>query len=267
MKIRQKAKGERQKFARIFSFFSFVGGISALARPCVLILLLSVGVFAQNNFENRTISDIQISFTGADRDISAAEQFRLIAQSILIGDYSTVKIRETLQALYNTEKIVSAQVEATSVGENQVSLRFIIKRKTQAEKVNIRIADSVGTEVTEDQLLLRTNILNQGGNVTEQTLRTNAESIQTYLRDRGYYNAEVTYTQTPLENANRVAVTFQVNPKTQARVGNFAIAIEGFADAKLRDDLNLKTGEFFSRRDSASRVSRSTPKKIQLISS
>ena len=251
MKIRQKAKSKRQKCEPIFSFFlaPSISSVRASVRLCGLVLLLSFCVLAQNNFENRTISDIQISFAGADRDVSAAEQFKLIAQSILIGDYSAVKVRETLQALYNTEKIVSAQVEAAAVGENQVSLRFIIKRKTQAERVTVRIGNIVGdTEITEDQLLLRVNILNQGGNITEQTLRSNADSLQTYLRDRGFYNAEISYTQTPLENANRVAVTFQVNPNTQARVENFAIDIKGFTDSKLREDLNLKAGEFFSRR-------------------
>jgi outer membrane protein insertion porin family len=250
MKTRQKAMDKGRECERIFSLmlFAFLSNISAPARLCVLILLLSVCLFAQNNFENRAISDIQISFTGTDRDVSAAEQFRLIAQSILIGDYSTVKIRETLQALYSTEKIVSAQVEATPVGENQVSLRFIIKRKTQAERVTVRVGNFVGTEVTEEQLLLRVNIQSQGGAVTEQVLRSNADAIQNYLRDRGYYSADVTYTQTPLGDANRVAVAFQVNPNTAARVENFAINIEGFDAAPLREDLNLKTGEFFSRR-------------------
>ncbi|HLM01455.1 MAG TPA: POTRA domain-containing protein, partial [Pyrinomonadaceae bacterium] len=173
---------------------------------CLCGLIFVSGARAQNNFENRAIADIYISFLGDDRDPSAAEQFKLIAQSILIGDYSAIKIRETLQALYNTEKIVSAQVEATPVGENQVNLRFIIKRKTQAERVSLRVGDFVGDEISEDQLLLRVNILNQGGAVTEQTLRSNADSIQSYLRDRGYYNADVTFTQTPLGTANRVAV-------------------------------------------------------------
>jgi outer membrane protein insertion porin family len=214
---------------------------------CGLIFVFSIS--AQNRYDSRAISDIQISFAGADRDLAAAEQFKLIAQSILIGNYSTVKVRETLQALYNTEKIVSAQVEATPVGENQVSLRFIIKRKTLAEKVSVRVGNSVGdTEITEEQLLLRLNILSQGGTITEQTLRSNADALQTYLRDRGFYSSEVTYTQTPLENPNRVAVTFQVNPNAQAKVENFAINIKGFDDAPLRKDLNLKTGEYFSRR-------------------
>ena len=250
MKIRQKAKGKRQKFVRIFpfSFFPFLLKLSAPVRLCGLILLFSVCLFAQNNFENRSISDIQISFVGTDTDVAAAEQFKLIAQSILIGDYSAVKIRETLQALYNTEKIISAQVEATPIGANQVNLRFIIKRKTQADKVTINIGNTVGdTEITEDQLLLRAGILNQG-NVTEQTLRRSADAIQTYLRDRGFYNSEVTFAQTPLGSANRIAVAFQVNPNAQAKVEKFAIDIEGFDATKVREDLRLKAGEYFSRR-------------------
>lgn len=232
--------------------------ISASVRPrvcaplllfCTLFFVLPLTAFAQNEYENRAIvSPVQIVFEGKDQDVSAAEQFRLIVESILDGRYSAVRIRETLQELYDTNKIVSISVEATPVGSDQVSLRYIIKRKTQAERVNIRIGNVIGDPVTEEQLLLRVNILNPGTAVSEQTLRNNADAIQTYLRERGFYNAEVTPQAQPQENDSRVAVTFQVNPNAQARVENFAIDIEGFNEATVREDLDLKPGELFSQR-------------------
>jgi outer membrane protein insertion porin family len=233
-------------FCRHSSVFEL---LSASLRLCVLVLISVLATFAQNVYENRVIaSPVQIIFEGKDQDVAAAEQFRLIVESILDGRYSTVRIRETLQELYDTNKIVSVRVEATNTGENQVALRYVIKRKTQAERVFIRLGNAVGEEVTEEELLLRVNILNPGTAVSEQTLRNNADAIQAYLRERGFYNAEVTPQIQPQENDSRVAVTFAVNPNAQARVERFAIDVEGFNDAPVREDLKLKPGEFFSRR-------------------
>ncbi len=145
----------------------------------------------------------------------------MIARSAVGERYSAVKVREAIEALYKSEKIVSAQVEATTNGEDSVDLRFIIKRKTQAEKVSFRIGTTNGEPITEEELLLKLNLLNPGNAITEQILQNNADSIQNYLRERGYYNAEVGYKQQPLESENRVAVTFQVTPNTQSKIEKF----------------------------------------------
>ena len=241
---RREFENSVKKTSRLCSvFFRF----SLLLSLCVF--LFAAEIFAQNPYENRVIvQPVQIVFEGRDQDAAAAEQFRLIVESILNGRYSTVKIRESLQELYDTNRVVSVRVEATNIGENQVSLRYFIRRKTQAERVNIRIGNIVGEAVTEEQLLLRANVINPGTTVSEQTLRNNADSIQTYLRDRGFYNAEVSYRMEPQQNESRVVVTFIVNPNTQARVEHFDINIEGFDAAPVREDLELNPGEYFTQR-------------------
>jgi outer membrane protein insertion porin family len=190
---------------------------------------------------------VSITFEGADKDVSAAEQFRLIARGALGDRYSAVKIREAIDALYDSDKIVWAQVEASTVGENEVDLRFIIKRKTQAEKVFFKIGTTIGEPVTEEELLLKLNLLSPGTAVTEQILQNNADLIQSYLRERGFYNAEVSYSQKPLENENRMAVTFEIEPNTQSKVENFQIAVKGYDAAKVQKLLKLQNGALFSR--------------------
>ena len=208
-------------------------------------------IYAQNKYEDRPLSDVTIAFTGADKDISAADQFRATVRSILGDKYSAVKIRQSLQSLYDTDRIVSAEVEATE-NAGGVGLRYVIKRKTKAEKVVINVGPTVGAKVTEEQLLSRIDLLNVGNTVTDRILQNNADLIQTYLRDRGFYNAEVKYTQTPLDNPTNVVVTFQVDPNTQATVRNFNINIKGFDKipdfnaAKVRQDLELQPGAYFS---------------------
>lgn len=220
---------------------------------CLMLVFLyfsPLRTFAQNKYENRTISDIQIVFVSADKNISAAEQFRIIAKDALGDKYSAVKVRDALDALYQTRKIISAQVEATAIGENQVSVRFIIRRVRQVEKINIQLGPSTGSSaVTEDQILLRTTLNSPGMVVTEQALRNDADSIQTYLRRRGFYNAEVTYKQQPLQDESQTAVTFVVNPGAQARVESFNINIKGFDATKVLKSLKLKSGEYYSGRD------------------
>ncbi|MGI8469587.1 MAG: POTRA domain-containing protein [Pyrinomonadaceae bacterium] len=220
---------------------------------CLCSLFFVSAVHAQNKYENRPLSNVSIAFEGADKDISAAEQFRATVRSILGDTYSTVKIRDSLQTLYETGRIVSARVEATENQSGNVDLRFIIKRKTQAEKVIIKVGPAVGATVTEEQLLSRLDLLNTGSTVTDRILQNNADLIQEYVRGRGFYNAEVKYTQTPLDSPTRVTVTFQVNPNTQVKVGTFSInnikgfnTVEGADAAKVRKDLQLQPGAYFS---------------------
>ncbi len=227
--------------------------LSIIHYPLSIFLLLLAAhcslltVFAQSVFENRRIENVAVTFEGADRAVSAAQQFELTIRNTLGEKYSAVKVRDALDALYKTKRIVSAKVEATSVNDSGVNLRFVIKRKTAAEKIIINIGNTVGSKVTEQELLLKLNLTNAGSFVTEQTLRDNADAMLVYLRERGFFNAEVAYSQAPLKSATEVVVTFQVTPNAQATVDKFAINIEGFEAAKVQQKLKLKPGELFSR--------------------
>ena len=215
---------------------------------CLCGLLFVSTAIAQNKYEGRRILEpVDITFEGNDKEVSAAEEFRLIARNTLGDKYSAVKIREAIQAIYNTNRVTSVTVEATEIGTEAVRLRFIIKRKTQAERVSVVVGNAVGDKITEDELLLRLNIVTAGNTVSEQVLQSNASTILEYLRDRGYYKSEVTFTQRPSTNESRVAVTFNVTPGEQAKIGTFDIDIQGFDAAKVREKLKLKPGELYTR--------------------
>jgi outer membrane protein insertion porin family len=213
----------------------------------ILILVLFSVSFAQTKYENRRIQNVIIAFEGADRSTSSAAEFELIARTALGANYSTVKVRDAIDALYRTENIISATVEATETAQDTVDLRFVIRRKTRAEKVSIVVGNTVGDSITEQELLLRLNILNPGAAITQQTLDNNATLIQEYLREKGFFNSSVTYTQQPQRVETQVAVTFNVTPNEQAKVESFKINIEGFDAAKVNKNLKLKPTELFSR--------------------
>src|SRR5437868_1859690 len=211
------------------------------------LFLICQTAYSQASYENRRIEKIDVSLGGNDTNTSAAEQFRLIARDAVGPKYAAVKVRDALQALYDTKKIASVTVEATDAGADGVNLRFIIKRKTQAEKVVVQIGNKDGDPVTEQELLFKLNLLAPGTPITEQTLRNNADIILDYLRERGFYKSEVTYTQQPLQNDNEVGVTFRVAPNAQAKVESFKVNIQGYDTAKLTASLKLHTGELYSR--------------------
>ena len=213
------------------------------------IICLSVYCFAQNKFENKHIERVDIVFEGNDRALSASEQFRLIATNEVGKEYSTVRVRNALAKLYETKRIVSAKVQAEEFGKNKVILRFIIKRKSLAKRITIEVGKFTGETVTEQELLSRLNLLTPGSTVTERDLRENANVILTYLRERGFFSAEVNFETITLDNDINVEVVFKVKPNAQAKVADFKIKIDKFDVSKTETEskLKLRSGTLYSR--------------------
>lgn len=240
-KCSRKSRAFRRRAARLPHIFRF-------AAFFVCFFAFTLIAFSQSKYENRRISNVIITFEGADRNTASAAEFEAIARKALGATYSAVRIRNALEDLFNTGNIVNASVEAAETAPDAVDLRFIIKRKSRAERVNIEIGNTVSEKkVTEQELLLRLNLLTPGTAISEQTLRDNADLMLDYLRERGFFNADVTYKQQPQRVETQVAVTFNVVPNTQAKVEKFDINIEGFDSSKLLKDLKLKPGEFYTR--------------------
>ncbi len=214
---------------------------------CFLLTIFCAVNFAQNRFEDRDVERVDIAFEGNDRDLSASEQFRLIAREEVGEKYSTVNIRNALEKLFETGRIISAKAEATELGQDKVVLMFVIKRKTMAKKLTINVADAIGEPVTEQELMLRLNLLDPGSAISDRILQENATLIVTYLRERGFYNAEVDYEQKPLGNEIDVEVVFDVKPNAQAKVDNFVIDIAKFDESKAREKLKLQSGALFTQ--------------------
>ena len=223
--------------------------LTAALMLALAVTFLSIPIFGQDDHDGKRIADVVVTLEGNDNNPAVAEQFRALAREAVGAAYSAVRIRDAIEQLYATKRIASVVVEAEPSGEDSVTLRFIIKRKTQALSVKVEVVDAEGDRgnVTEQELLFRLTLLDPGAVVTEQTLRENATLIQDYLRERGYFKAEVTYTQQPIANANEVGVTFRVVLNQPATVNKFEIQIEGIDNAIFKDKLLLEPGETFSR--------------------
>ena len=211
-----------------------------------LVTGLTVSVAAQTELNDRPIKSISIIFPTGSPSQPDEEEFHSIAEQTVGDRYSVVRVRDSIEALHRTNKIISVDVEASDTPQG-IDLRYDIKRKPLAQKVSIELQDASGEPVTEQELMFKLNLLDPGTPITDQTLQNNANAILEYLRDRGYFNAEVTFTETPVQGGSGVGVVFHVKPNTQAKVETLNINIAGADNAKIRADLKLQPGEPYSR--------------------
>jgi outer membrane protein insertion porin family len=224
---------------RFFSVFSLISVAS---------LLLCVGnVFSQNRYEQQRITKIDIAISGAEDDTKAIEEYRRLVRDSVGEVYSTPRIRDAIAALYDTKKVDTVTVSAALENGGGVGLNFNIKRKTQAQRVAVVVGKAAGEKVTEDDLLFKLNLVTPGSVITEQTLRSNADQVLAYLRERGYYKSEVVYEQRPLQYQTDVGVTFRVAPGEPARVDEVSVKIGGYEKPIPPKSLKLRKGGLYTR--------------------
>ena len=190
----------------------------AVARFCFLLLFLSP-VLPQTKYEKQRITKIDITTGSAEADTPLIQQYRLIVQDAVGGIYSTPRIRDAIEALYRTRRVDTVTVAAALDRAGNVELTFLIKRKTEAQRVDVVLGPFEGDKVKEEDLLFKLDLLQPGTPITEQSLRNNADQLLDYLRERGFYKTVVTYERRPLQTENDVGVTFRVTPNAQATVG------------------------------------------------
>jgi outer membrane protein insertion porin family len=221
----------------------FTGFLVALAAGAA-----ALQVSAQNEFEKRRISSVTVVVPGMDPQARQVRDFTEVASDAVGALYSTPRIRDAIQELYTygrTIHTITVSAERDPAGD--VRLTFHVRMKTQASRVTIGVAESVGDNVTEQELLLKLNLLTAGAVVTEQILRDNADEILAYLRERGFYRSTVTFEQRPATAANQTAVVFKVTPGEQARVERFDINIAGLPEPIDVRDLKLEPARAYSR--------------------
>jgi len=215
-----------------------------LAATVFVLLFAALAAVAQK-FDDMPIARVAITVDGGASE-AVNNRFQEIARDAVGPRYSAVKVRDAIERLYQTRQVSAVSVDAEAAGADAVNLNFVIKRKTQAEKVSVRIVGE-DDKVTEQELLFRLNLLEPGTAVSDQTLKNSSDQMLEYLRDRGYFKAVATYTTQPLSGPNEVGVTFTVTPGEQATVDRFNINIAGFDNAKLADEVNLYASEPYTR--------------------
>src|SRR6185295_18496052 len=103
--------------------------------------------------------------------------------------------------------------------------------------------------IARDEIRARLNLLEPGRRFSAASIERNADEIQTYLRDRGYFNATVEHNETPAPgdvSGTRRIVVFVITPNEQARVGKFQIDPR-LGLLNVAATLKLQPGALFTR--------------------
>ena len=179
----------------------------------LLLILLLVLVFLANvqgktakdarieDYEGRQISAVELVIEGSETPTpnnpnAANIQADLVSLLKIAANtpFSAVRVRESLQALFDSGRVGNARVEVVEEGANRIGpvrLRFVVKRQVQIGDVRIELGPVTGTPISADELRARLNFVQPGTRLSQQLILRNADEIQVYLRDRGYFNATV----------------------------------------------------------------------------
>ena len=202
-----------------------------------------------DEYEGRLITTIDVVFEGSPPDPAAQSDFLSILKIAPNTEFSAVRVRDSLQALFESGRVANARVEVfeTATKTGPIRLRFVIQRQVQIGEVRIELGPVLGTPISEDELRARLNLSQPGTRLSKQIIVRNADEIQVYLRDRGYFNAAVEPVEEVGPSGTRAIVTYRITPGEQSRVGAFSIDISGFDAAKVRPLLRLPPNAPFTR--------------------
>ncbi|HYW71634.1 MAG TPA: POTRA domain-containing protein, partial [Pyrinomonadaceae bacterium] len=206
------------------------------------------------DYDGRPVSAVDVTLEVTPADAAAQNEFKALLKISAGGEYSAVSVRQSLHDLYASGRVASARVEIDDAGNGSnrslpIRVHFIVQRQIVIASVSIRIAATTGTPVARDEIRARVNLLQPGRRFSIAAIERNADEIQTYLRDRGYFNATVEHNEQPVSgdaSGTKRIVIFAITPNEQAHVGKFDI------DSRLKlpdiaSNLKLETGAPFTR--------------------
>jgi outer membrane protein insertion porin family len=218
-----------------------------------LLISVSATVVAANeppDYEGRLIASVEVVLEGSPQDAAIQTDILALLRVTPNTEYSAVRIRDSLQALFDSGRIANARVEVIESGNGRsgpIRLRFIVRRQVQIAAIRIDLTPVTGTPVTADEIRGRLSLTQPGTRLSSQIIARNADEIQIYLRDRGYFNAVVESEEQLDASGTRATVVYKVTPGEQARVESFTITTAGFDADTIQPGLTLRAGAPFTR--------------------
>lgn len=225
--------------------------------------LLTVARASENarieDYEGRQISAVELVFEGTENVPAAQAEFIGLLKVAPNTQFSAVHVRESLQSLFDSGRVANARVEVIEEGATRtgpVKLRFVVQRQVQIGDVKIELGPVTGSPISVDELRSRMNFVQSNNRLTKQIIERNADEVQVYLRDRGYFNATVEPVEQLGPRGLRATITYKVTPGPQAKVDTFKINIAGFDASKVQSSLILQPSVPFTRDALATDVTR-----------
>ncbi len=160
------------------------------------------------------------------------------------GDVLTrTGVRGAIQRLYDTHRFSSIAVDAVPTADG-VQVVFRLRFSYYFNEFSVRGDLDTGGRTLTDLVGLPV-----GERYTRDRLETSRKAVVEFLREQGFYQAEVGVQTQPDDAKFQVNTTFEVKTGQQARLGS--LNIHGVPDNEayaMRERLGLKQGKGFSRR-------------------
>jgi hypothetical protein len=98
-------------------------------------------------YEGRPVVSVEIVFEGSPADPAAEAEFLSIIRVLPNTEFSAVVVRDSLQGLFDSERVANARVEVLDAGSRSgpLRLRFVIKRQVQIGDIKFDLTPPTGT--------------------------------------------------------------------------------------------------------------------------
>jgi outer membrane protein assembly factor BamA len=202
------------------------------------------------DYEGRLVVSIDLVLENSPADSAIEAEFLSLLKVVAGTEFSAVRVRDSLQALFDSGRVANARVEVTEQGAAKtgpIRLRFVVQRQVQIGDVRLELGPYIGSPISTDELRARLNFVQPGTGLSKQLIARNADEIQVFLRDRGYFNATVEDTEQVDPRGARATVIYKITPGEQARVETFKVNIEGFDSRTVQSTLSLQPNVGFTR--------------------
>ena len=149
------------------------------------------------------------------------------------------KVRQSVQALYNTGRFAEIQVEARKNSSGELVLSFDTRENYFFGSLT---ADGLQSHPSDSQLI-NASKLNLGEQYTEEKINAGIQSMQRTLQDNGYYQATIRPNY-EWDSANQqVKVRFAVELGKPARIGVINVGgSPGYSAEEIRKIAKLSSG-------------------------
>jgi outer membrane protein insertion porin family len=154
--------------------------------------------------------------------------------------FDKYKVRESVQALYNTGRFAAIQVEAQRTPQGEVTLVFDVKENYFIGSI---LVEGAPGHPSESQLV-NTSKLALGDLFSEDKVQGGIAGMQRALQEGGYFQAGIQPFYEWDSRNQQVRVLFVVSKGKAARIGQvFVTGSAGYSEAEVRKIVSLKTGD------------------------
>src|SRR5579864_4926716 len=189
-----------------------------------------------NSFQGLKVAKIQVNGLGVDD----AESLLAILPQKINDPLDRYKVRQSVQALYNTGRFAEIQVEAQRNPAGEVVLAFDARENYFFGSI---LAEGSPAHPSDSQLV-NASKLNLGEQYTEDKITAGIEGMQRTLQENGYYQATIKpYYEWDSRN-QQVKVQFMVDRGKPARIGVINVGgSPGYSAEEVRKITKLRSGD------------------------